>query len=88
MDTRPSPVQAESEQRGTRQESTGSERSESDLFSGSAKKSETDQTLGTFTVASVNMHVAFSTHRTGLRFSYFKLLHTRCSGLVHSSALC
>lgn len=38
MDTRPSPVQAESEQRWRLQESTASERSESDLFSGSEEK--------------------------------------------------
>lgn len=49
-DTHPSPVQGESEQRWTRQESTESERSESDLFSGSAKKRETYQTF-------TNLHI-------------------------------
>lgn len=39
-DIRPSPVQVESEQRWTQQEWTASERSESDLFSGSEKKRE------------------------------------------------
>lgn len=50
MDTRPSPDQVESEQRGTRPESTESGRSESDLFSGSAKKSGSYQTSQTFSV--------------------------------------
>lgn len=43
-DTRPFPVQGESEQQWTRQESTESERSESDLFSGSAKREKSDFT--------------------------------------------
>lgn len=41
-DILPFPVQVESEQRGTRPESSASEPSESDLFSGSAKTEKRD----------------------------------------------
>lgn len=49
MDTRPSPAQAESEQRWRLQELTASEQSESDLFSGSENKSEISSQTDTVT---------------------------------------